>query len=244
MRIRTFGLVVGIFVSCGAVTPQSGPNAQTQEQSAKAAPPNCSAVCYTYRELVKAERDKALADGYQYYLVTATDQLLRLKVRSDLTTFPPVDDLLYVQDNGTDLWRYQYPRTDAATFTLAADQLSPGANTIILWYENLYPPNAHFFADVCGLGAACETYKEGLTFGTGIVNRAVANGFPNRERTVVRQSAIWRSKIDDPNAATGCACPIPNDEERLKEYQNTMAESIKNHKKFPAEPPTRSEKQQ
>ena len=209
------------------ISPQV--NRAQEEKPAKQAkpapppPPNCKSVCYTYTELVKAERANAIASGYQYYLVTATDVLLTLKVRPDLISLPPVDDILYVQDNGADLWRYLYPRTDAATFSLAVSQLPPGPNLVQLWYEDLYPPNAHFFADVCGLGYPCQTYKEGLAFGTGIVNRVRTPPYPNNlMRTVVRQLMAWRSKIDDPKPLTGCSCKIPTEEEQISVYQKSV----------------------
>lgn len=63
------------------------------------------------------------------------------------------------------------------------------------------PPDAHFFADLCGFAFfgkndACIFYREGKTFGSGIVHNSI--------RVVVRDTRVWVSKAKLPK---NCKCP-------------------------------------
>jgi hypothetical protein len=159
--------------------------------------------------LIKQERDNAEAQGYRYIPHDEVARKLRLvyfTTRPDLAgnPAPAVDDELYLTDNGT--------RRCGATLndhrnpvncTVTADILTPGAHTIQLWYADTQPPDAHFFADVCGPAfygeeSKCVTYREGKTFGSGIVRNGI--------RIVVKEARVWVTKVDSPEPSTGCQC--------------------------------------
>jgi hypothetical protein len=170
----------------------------------------CKTVCYTYEQFVNQERDRVEAQGYRYVSpqdIAKKVKIITVQTRPDLVgaPAPAVDDELYVQDNGTTLWKATLAngRTLQA-FVMAADKLTSGSHLIQLWYADTQPPDAHFFADVCGIAfygseANCVTFREGKTFGSGIVRNGV--------RVVVKDAKVWISSVDNPKASTGCKCP-------------------------------------
>jgi hypothetical protein len=169
----------------------------------------CKAVCYTYEQFVTQERDRAESQGYRYFSpqdITKKVKVISVQTRPDLAgaPAPAVDDELYIQDNSTTLWKATLAHGRAPqTFVMLADKLTPGSHLIQLWYADTQPPDAHFFADVCGIAfygseSNCVTFREGKTFGSGIVRNGV--------RVVVKDARVWISKVDNPRASTGCTC--------------------------------------
>lgn len=168
-------------------------------------------VCNTACEKVKLERDTASSLGARYVSpldIAAKKVILSILPRRDLTgNLPAVDDELYLRDDTTQkvLWKSDLKSSSnlEPKYELKAndDDLIPGLHVIQLWYADTQPPDAHFFADLCGFAffgqdAACVYYREGKTFGSGIVHNGI--------RVVVKDTKVWVSKVTLPK---NCKCP-------------------------------------
>jgi hypothetical protein len=169
----------------------------------------CKAVCYTYQQFVNQERDRVETQGFRFISpqdISSKIKIISVQTRPDLAgpPAPAVDDELYVQDNGSTIWKATLSdQRNSVGFSLLADRLTPGQHLIQLWYADTQPPDAHFFADVCGVAfygsdKNCVTFREGKTFGSGIVRNGV--------RVVVKDAKLWVSKVENPKVSTGCTC--------------------------------------
>ncbi len=191
--IRT---TVSYLILCFVSLPSSFVFAQTTA--------SCELAC----EKLKLERDTASSFGAQYVSpqdIAGKKIILTIRTRRDLTgNLPAVDDELYLRDDTAqrELWRSDLKSSSNAepAFELRADQLTPGLHVIQLWYADTQPPDAHFFADLCGFAFFgrndCVYYREGKTFGSGVVHNGI--------RVVVRDTKVWVSKLSLPK---NCKCP-------------------------------------
>ncbi|HKO57946.1 MAG TPA: hypothetical protein VJ276_18915 [Thermoanaerobaculia bacterium] len=203
----------------GALFVMTATIAYAQETTAPAPPPPyCKAVCYTYEQLVAAERAEAAKSGCPNYVSpTENPVVAKIRLAYDLKGTDnldgPIDDELRLLINGVEKWKQVYKANppDGAEASFRKDQLLPGCNSVTVEYADS-GGNAHFLARVggrafCGIWDYCLAYKEGYSFGTGIVWKIV--GSPGRRGPVVHGN-IWKSRYEDPRAETGCICRDPS----------------------------------
>lgn len=188
-----------------------------QESTTAPPPPYCKAVCYTYEQLVVAERADAAQSGCGYYISpTAKPVIAKIRLAYDLkgpdALDGPVDDELRLLINGNEKWKEVYNANPAngAEAAFQKDELLPGCNSVVVEYADT-GGNAHFLARVggrafCGSDDYCIAYKEGYTFGTGIVPKIISQG----RRGPVVKGTVWLSRYEDPRPSTGCICREPS----------------------------------
>jgi hypothetical protein len=182
----------------------------TQPLRAAETPPDiCKALCFNYRQLVILERAEAAEENCSNYVSPLADPVvIRVRLAPELkgTLETTVDDVLNVTINGNKVFEKTLSN-DGTEAAFRKASLAPGCNTLALNYFNTQPPDAHFVAQLGGVGFCsnenfCQTYKEGLTFGTGVLARVFAKGNP------VIGGQIWKSRLENPNAS-GCHCQDP-----------------------------------
>ena len=166
-------------------------------------------ACKTQCAKIEQERKDRQSAGFQYVSpqdIAAKKPMLFIQVQPDLAAgAPAVDDELYLQDVREDnttnrLWTATLQNSRSPLpMTLTADQMTPGEHLIQLWYADTQPPDAHFFADLCGFvffgqPNTCITYREGKTFGTGIVRNGI--------RVIVKATKVYVSRLNLPKSCT------------------------------------------
>jgi hypothetical protein len=174
-------------------------------------PPPCKAICFNYRQLVILERSQAAQEGCANYISPLADPVVaRVRLAPELrgSLAAAVDDLLWLTINTNKVWEKVYPSADGQEAIFRKNTLVPGCNSLALNYANTQPQDAHFMAQLGGTAfcpneAFCQTYAEGLTFGTGVIFRVSTKGNP------VVAGQVWLSRLENPNAATGCRCKDP-----------------------------------
>ena len=175
-------------------------------QQAEAIPNPCGAICFNYRQLVTLERAEAAQQSCPNYLSPLADPVvvrvrLAPELRDGLAT--AVDDEISVTINGNRVF-HRVLTSDGTEATFRKNALAPGCNTLAFNYVNTQPPDAHFVAQVGGIGfcpneAFCQTYREGLTFGTGVLARVFSQGNP------VIGGKVFKSRLENPSSV-GCRC--------------------------------------
>lgn len=205
--MRTYNLPIPILLLAGLITLPG----ISMAQEAEAARDPCRAVCFNYRQLVILERAEAARQSCLNYLSPLSNPVvIRVRLAPELRQGLPnaVDDELSVTINGREVFE-RILSSDGAEATFGKDSLAPGCNTLALTYTNTQTPDAHFMAQLGGIGfcpneSFCQTYREGLTFGTGIVNRSTL-GVP---ATVISGQA-FKSRIENPNTVGCNRCQDP-----------------------------------
>ena len=137
---RLFGLAVLISLLCVGVWSAPRPQARTKPQ-----PDACEAVCYTYRQEVREERDRVGKEGYRYFSPNALKTPLlaaHYKVLDLHSNYSgAIDDRLWFDVNGDNpegkntLRRVVYPAR-SGEFTVSTSELKKGPNVIALRYAN------------------------------------------------------------------------------------------------------------
>lgn len=174
-------------------------------------------ACYAYGQLLKIDRDQAVAAGYAWIAPRDTRPIVMIQTLPTGSALPPVDDEVRLRTNGRELWSVVY-RDAGSPGIFDQTKLDFGPNNVEVSYANTQPPDAHFFIQVGGVAFAGtptwgREYREGLTFGTGLLQKLLPAG-------VITSARVWRSKIDPPGLpAADCVCknlPLTFDFEELK----------------------------
>lgn len=200
MRKIWFGAVVGCLLLNAGPCPKP-----------KSAPDTCSSTCYTYRQAVIAERDKHQGEVYISPIVATTqpDYVVAHAVVVDRHSYPAIDDRIWFTLNGQQTWEAKYPTKNGEGYIRLRD-LKPGSNKIQIWYENTQGPDANFSFRLggrafCGDASDCKDFDEGATYGSGLLQKVVPQGYGKGE--VAPSNQIYRSIQEAPPASCNCVDP-------------------------------------
>jgi hypothetical protein len=184
--------------------------AHAQEEGKKPVPDPCKLTCYNYRQFVTLEREEAREQGCPNYLSPLDDPIVaRVRLAPELRDglAAAVDDRIWLVINGVEVWAKDYPSADGTEAAFKKDKLAGGCNPLGLNWKNTQPPDAHFMAQLggrafCGNDAFCKTWKEGFSFGTGIIFNLL-----KENKTEFQSAHIWKSRIEAPPKECGCKDP-------------------------------------
>jgi hypothetical protein len=188
-------------------------------------PSKCDQICYAYRQSTILERQEAIRAGCPNYISAISNPVVaRVRLAPELVggLNSAVDDELWFVIHGKELWRKKYTSLDGAESSWRKDQIANGCNKLQLFYANTQPPDAHFMAELgelafCGTDGMCgRKYKEGITFGTGLIYKSPAV-----------EASLWKSRIENPNANGQCHCTDPNTNELFKALSKQFATAPK-----------------
>jgi hypothetical protein len=181
----------------------------SQAEESKEASASCKALCFNYRQVVILERSLAAQQSCPNYISPLADPVvIRVRLAPELQQglYVAVDDVLDIKINGNKVWE-KILSVDGNPSVFKKDHLRPGCNTLAFEYMDTKPTDAYFMAQLGGVGFCagenyCQTYREGQTFGTGVVARILAKGNP------VLSGQVFKSRLESP-AASGCRCQDP-----------------------------------
>lgn len=192
--------------------PAAKPAAKAAPKPAmSAADKACAATCAAYTKATLLERQVALKSGCPTYVSAVSDPIIaRIRLAPELASSlgSAVDDEVWFEINGKDVWHRTFRNKDNAETLWKKDMLHDGCNTLSLFYADTKGPDAYFMVNVgglafCGADGVCgRNYREGLTFGTGLIYKIPALHVP-----------VWDSKLANPNADGVCQCEDPTRDE-------------------------------
>ncbi len=211
----TFRLIaLGVLLAAGSslhprpAAAQTAPKPSAKPDPAKAAAARkCVSTCEEYRKATLRERQQALKSGCPNYVSAISDPVVaRIRLAPELAGHmgSAVDDELWLEINGKDVWHRSFRNKDTAETAFKKDVLKDGCNTLNLFYANTQEPDAYFMVDVgglafCGVESSCSRkYREGLRFGTGLIYKVPAV-----------HEQLWDSALENPNANGVCRCEDP-----------------------------------
>lgn len=216
MRYARSGRILFIWVA--AMTLATMPPAAMATGAAKSAPAKpaaaaaaaaaCASTCADYQKSSLLERVEAIKSGCPNYVSAISDPVVaRIRLAPEVagSLGSAVDDDLWLEINGRDLWHRSFRNKDASETSWKKDVLKGGCNTVNLFFANTKEPDAYFMVDVggvafCGASAPCgRRYREGIEFGTGLIYKSPAV-----------QAVVWNSKLADPNIGGTCRCEDPS----------------------------------